>query len=80
MSKGMLPCLGHREDYGADGWEYTCDYEHAEIDCGDCVINGGDLSPQTGKPFRGNLERYKEAARLRYEKPNNNPKGDQIYE
>lgn len=80
MARKMLQCLGRREDHGIDGWEYTCDYEHADIDCGDCVINGGDMSPQTGKPFRGNLERYKEAARLRYEKQNNKNNGGIKYE
>jgi hypothetical protein len=46
-----LPCLGRREDYGCDGYEYDCGYENSgEITCDDCICciaNGGYYNPKT---------------------------------
>lgn len=58
----MLYCKGRKVWYGADGYDYECGYEHGEISCEDCIMTGGDLSPQTGKKFRGNLQKYQDFA------------------
>ena len=46
-----IPCLGHREESYLEPSDYTCDYRHGEIDCGDCIVNGGRIDPRTGKRF-----------------------------
>lgn len=58
----MLECKGYQ--YWTDcGYEYDCGYPNATFSCEDCIINGGDFSPQTGKLFRGNRAKYEERAR-----------------
>ena len=63
----MLSCKGYWS-YSDCGDEFECDYPHADFSCEDCIINGGPMSPQTGKPFRGNREKYIEAERNRGER------------
>mgnify|MGYP001577517190 CR=1 FL=1 len=53
----MIKCKGHRTGT-MEGDDFECEYAHGDIDCGDCIINGGRLSPQTGKTFRGNSAKY----------------------
>lgn len=60
MSKRRYECKGklrHEDDGFSD---FDCGYPHAgDIgDCTDCIICGGLMSPQTGKPFRGNHDLY----------------------
>ena len=58
----MLECKGYR--YWTDcGYEYDCDYPNATFACEYCIINGGEMSPQTGKLFRGNRSKYVEQAK-----------------
>ena len=55
----MLTCKCYRTYEG----DYDCEYSHAgEISCEHCIINGGEMSPQTGKKFKGNLLPYIELA------------------
>ena len=58
----MLKCKVYRsEGNPVDGYDYYCEYEHSgEINCENCIITGGTISPQTGKPFRGNLKKYQD--------------------
>jgi len=63
----MLKCKGFKQDFGSNGYEYDCNYEHSDIGCEDCILSGGTLSPQTGKEFRGNLKKYQDSAKARYE-------------
>ena len=58
----MIRCKGYRTGT-LDGDDYDCIHAHGDIDCGDCVINGGKLSPQTGKAFRGNSGKYEQRAK-----------------
>lgn len=48
-----LTCLGYREDYVCDGYEYDCEYENSgEITCDECVCCRaacGYYNPKTGK-------------------------------
>lgn len=45
-----MRCLGHEEGTPSSGYEYTCDYEYSgDITCEDCVCNGGNCNPDTGK-------------------------------
>jgi len=62
----MIICKGYKSGNPCDGEEYECGYD-TEIDCGDCICNGGDMSPQTGKKFRGNPEPYIEEAKKRWQ-------------
>ena len=75
----MIECKGHRDPY--DG-EFDCGYS-PEFDCGDCIINGGTMSPQTGKRFRGNPKPYIEVVERdiyeRYVKPNLKYRGMYLY-
>lgn len=64
----MLRCKGYKIDCGVDGYDYNCEYPHSgEISCEECVLTGGYMSPQTGKPFRGNLKKYQDLAMREYE-------------
>lgn len=62
----MIKCKGYKE---RDTWrgpgEWCCGWD-TDIDCGECIINGGNMSPVSGKPFRGNPEPYHEECRKRY--------------
>ena len=58
----MIKCKGEYDYWG----EFDCGWG-ADFGCEDCIINGGTMSPQTNKPFRGNRAKYEERAR---EKPN----------
>lgn len=44
-----IPCLGFKI-HTSDAHEYDCEYEHAPI-CEDCIVNGGNIDPRTGKRF-----------------------------
>lgn len=50
----MIPCMGLLTGNPIDGHEYTCDYEHGEILCDDCVCNLGDLTLVLEKEQVGN--------------------------
>lgn len=55
----LITCKGYRAGNPAVGYDFDCEYEHAgEITCDQCLCNGGDMSPVTGKRFRGNLAPY----------------------
>lgn len=54
----MIECKGDRDYYG----DFNCGWD-AEFSCEECIINGGRMSPQTNKPFRGNRAKYEERAR-----------------
>lgn len=56
-----ITCKGHWSSSTTDSPpEFYCDYE-PPFDCGDCICNGGRMSPVSGKPFRGNPEPYVQA-------------------
>ena len=57
----MISCKGYWTS-SVDGDEFDCEYD-PDFACDDCIINGGRMSPQTGKPFRGNRAKYEERAR-----------------
>jgi hypothetical protein len=62
----MLECKGYK--YWTDcGYEFDCEYPHATFSCEGCIINGGNLSPMTGKPFRGNIAKYNKCAKKVWE-------------
>lgn len=44
-----IPCLGF-EIHTPDIHEYDCKYAKAPC-CEECVVNGGDIDPRTGKRF-----------------------------
>ena len=62
----MIRCKGHWYFSAMEPPEYECGYGEVNFDCGDCIINGGCMSPVSGKPFRGNPEPYYEDCRKRY--------------
>lgn len=57
-----VPCLGHQSGNPLDGYDYDCDYENsAEFGCDQCICNGGDMSPISGKPLaEKTVQRYYE--------------------
>jgi hypothetical protein len=59
----VIICKGYKDEKG----DLQCEYE-PQFPCGDCVLIGGDMSPRTGKKFRGNKEPYIEAFRKPYKK------------
>ena len=59
----MIECKGY-----FDGNEYDCKYSKVDFECDDCIVNGGCMSPRTGKKFRGNVEKYETLARERAER------------
>ena len=60
-----IPCLGY-EIHTPDMHEYDCRYPHADkVDCGECVVNGGDMDPRTGRKV-DKLRLLKRALRLRF--------------
>lgn len=45
-----FPCAGY--SCGERGVEFDCDYPYAgKVDCSDCVLNGGQRDPRTGKRY-----------------------------
>lgn len=62
-----IPCRGY-EINTPDQHEYDCAYEHVgDIDCGECIVNGGDMDPRTGKKARKpGINVVKRALRLRF--------------
>lgn len=55
MKEALINCLGFR-DYNGD---YDCGYRPS-VECEQCIINGGNLDPRTGKKYKGkNLKVYK---------------------
>jgi len=44
-----IPCLGFKI-HTPDVYEYDCKYAKAPS-CEECVVNGGDIDPRTGKRF-----------------------------
>lgn len=61
----MIPC-GLETYHTQDGTDYDCSYPNATHACEDCIINGGSISPISGKAFRGNLKPYIKAAKERH--------------
>ena len=57
----MMACKWYKD---ADG-DLRCGYE-PNFPCGDCLLVGGDISPQTGKKFRGDKAPYVEAFKKTY--------------
>ena len=56
--KRRIFCRGHWI-HSVNGDDFDCDHENVgAFCCGDCIINGGEYSPQTGKRFRGNRSLY----------------------
>jgi hypothetical protein len=48
-----IPCLG-RWSHTVDGSDFDCEYDHAGgFGCEDCIVNGGNLDPRTGRRWRG---------------------------
>jgi len=58
-----IKCLGYHTKSTPDcPSEFECGYENSSgFCCEDCICNGGDMSPQTGKLFRGNPKPYIDA-------------------
>ena len=57
-----IKCKSYKSSSYLDPIEYDCGWEKAEaIDCENCIINGGDMSPVSGKRFRGNRKPYEDA-------------------
>lgn len=47
-----IPCLG-RWIHTTNGSDFDCDYPRAgKIGCGDCIVNGGEFDPRTGRRVR----------------------------
>lgn len=61
-----IRCKGYWYYPAMEPPEFECGYEKADFDCDQCIINGGSMSPISGKPFRGNPEPYYEDCRKRY--------------
>lgn len=60
MSKMRIACKGYFTLSTPNGGsEFDCEYESG-IGCADCICNAGDLSPVTGKKFRGNRKPYED--------------------
>jgi len=48
-NKADFPCLGYHI-HSIDGDDFDCEYEFAgDIDCDECMINGGDCDPRYPK-------------------------------
>ena len=63
----MIKCKGYWDYCGMEPPEFECGYENSGgITCDQCIINGGGMSPVSGKPFRGNPEPYYEDCRKRF--------------
>lgn len=66
MKRRQLICRGRLEGNPITGYEmvgYVLHKKivtecHPDVDCGGCIINGGCLSPVTGKKFKGNRSLY----------------------
>jgi len=71
-SSPRLKCKGHTSNT-PETYEFECDYDTG-IDCVDCVIYMGTLSPQTGKPFRGNFKLYEKAFKKKLKEQTKKPK------
>lgn len=63
-----IKCKGYWTSSTYDGPpEFECEYEKAaDVGCDDCIINGGRMSPVSGKPFRGNPAPYDDEVLKRY--------------
>ncbi len=63
----MIKCKGFWYYPMMEPPEFDCGYDKAGyITCDECIINGGDMSPVSGKKFRGNPEPYYEECRKRF--------------
>jgi len=63
----LITGAGYKTQDVGNGSEFECAHPgSAEITCEECIINGGDMSPISGKPFKGNLANYKALALERY--------------
>ena len=63
----MIKCGGYRS-FNGEYTEYDCKYS-PDFDCGDCILNGGTMSPISGKKFRGNRAQYEKRARTAFQQP-----------
>ena len=53
INKYQVYCLEDKRVDSMDGCEIVCGYENAPANCGDCVCNGGNVNPQTGRrPYK----------------------------
>lgn len=76
----MISCKGYWSGNPSNGYDFDCEYENSGgFTCEDCVINGGHMSPITGKPFRGNRQMYIDMAQKEREfrTSGNEPKPDE---
>lgn len=64
-----IKCKGYWTSSTYDGPpEFDCGYEKsADFGCEDCIINGGRMSPVSGKPFRGNPVPYDDEVLRRFD-------------
>lgn len=59
----MITCKGYWSGNPSNGYDFDCEYENSGgFTCENCIINGGHMSPITGKTFRGNRQIYIDAA------------------
>ena len=72
-----IPCLGFQNN-GPDNYDYDCEY-YPGFFCEDCILNGGNYDPRTGKKFigkhKGHLKKYKRAAYERFKGQSAEPIG-----
>lgn len=64
-----IKCKGFWTPGTPDGpAEFDCEYENsAGFGCEDCIINGGHMSPVSGKAFRGNPAPYDDEVLRRFD-------------
>lgn len=56
IAKYPLKCLCYSTGNPIDGYESECEYEKPP-DCDNCICNGGQIDPRTGK--RANIRNWK---------------------
>jgi len=56
-----IQCLGYKSGNPFDGFDYDCEYENAsEFGYEDCICNGGDMSPISGKALKNTtIDKYR---------------------
>lgn len=64
-----IKCKGYWSPSTSDGpAEFDCAYEKsAGFGCEDCIVNGGCMSPLSGKLFRGNPGPYDDEVLRRFD-------------
>ena len=52
INKYHVECMEVQHGTPIDGYDFSCDYENAPDNCGDCICNGGNVNPKTGnRPY-----------------------------